>query len=195
MAKKKSVAIATKWLMSVGISVIAIPGLIYAYTNNNLEKIKKTIEIVEGVNTFVETANVIEVVDGDTFYIDDFSKVRMIGIDASNSGQTNISRSKKELEKMILNKKIWLEYDRYRVDKYYRILAWVWIDCEGDPQFTPYDYMHLSKNESKPGLTSNPVGCTDGKLVNEEMIKKGSAQVSLYKDRGRLKYQERLFGK
>lgn len=195
MAKKKNVEIATKWLASVGISVIFIPGMIYAYTNNNLEKINKTIEIMKGENTFRTSGEVVEIVDGDTFYLDDFSKIRMLAIDAPNSGEAGVRISKEELEKMILNKKVWLEYDRYRVDKYYRILAWIWIGCESDPLFTSYDYMHLSMNKSKEGLVDNPKGCSKGKLVNEELVKEGLAKTTFYKDRGELKYQKRLLGK
>lgn len=93
---------------------------------------------------------------------------------------------------MIDGKPVWLEYDRYQDDKYNRLLAWVWINCESKPQFRPYDYMHLSYNRSNSGLKENPDGCKEGKLVNEEMVKKGLAVVEVFKDRGELKYEERL---
>ena len=52
--------------------------------------------------------------------------------------------------------------------------------------------MHLTYNQSKLGLTENPEGCKKGKLVNEMMVKKGLAKVIFYKDRGEMKYEERL---
>jgi len=52
--------------------------------------------------------------------------------------------------------------------------------------------MKLSGNASKPGLTDNPQGCKKGKLVQEELLKKGTVQLDFFKDRGELKYQLRL---
>jgi hypothetical protein len=43
-----------------------------------------------------------------------------------------------------------------------------------------------------PGLVDNPEGCKNGKLVNEEVVKKGFAKPVVYKDRGPTKYQERI---
>ncbi len=81
---------------------------------------------------------------------------------------------------------------RYQDDKYGRILAWVWVDCETKPTFLPADYMHLSKNESLEGLVENPRGCSEGKLVNETLVKSGNGEVVVYEDRGKLKYERRL---
>jgi hypothetical protein len=92
----------------------------------------------------------------------------------------------------LLNKKIWLEYDRYQDDPFVRLLAWVWIDCEGKPEFLPYDYMRLTYNKSREGLKENPKGCQKGKLVNEEMVRERLARFEVFKERGELKYQKRL---
>ena len=101
-------------------------------------------------------------------------------------------KAKEELENEILDRNVYLEYDRYQDDKYGRILAWVWIGCEKNPKFLPYDYMYKSNNKSKKGLPKNPTGCKKGKLVNEELVKSGLVKVVFYKDRGELKYQKRL---
>ena len=52
--------------------------------------------------------------------------------------------------------------------------------------------MHKSGNESMSGLTENPEGCKKGKLINEELLKKGLAKTVAYQDRGPLKYEKRL---
>jgi len=116
----------------------------------------------------------------------------LIGIDAPDRGAKKYTEAKDELSKEVLNKKVYLEYDRYQDDKFSRVLAWVWIECETTPQFLPADYMHKSDNESNPGLTENPVGCKKGKLVNEELVKKGFAKPVVYKDRGPTKYESRI---
>ena len=52
--------------------------------------------------------------------------------------------------------------------------------------------MHLSQNVSREGLSENPKGCKNGKLVNEEMVKAGFAKLEFYDGRGELKYQKRI---
>jgi len=115
-----------------------------------------------------------------------------LGVDASEGRTEKGAEAKEVLEKLILKKRIWLEYDRSDDDKFFRALAWVWINCESEPKFLPWNYMKLSGNASKPGLTDNPQGCKKGKLVQEELLKKGTVQLDFFKDRGELKYQLRL---
>lgn len=114
--------------------------------------------------------------------------MRTVGVNAP----ANDAKSKDGLTGLIKDKKVWLEYDRYQDDKYGRILAWIWTECETTPEFLPADYMHLSGNQSRPGLIENPQGCKKGKLVQEELVKAGLAKIEVYKDRGELKYEKRL---
>lgn len=135
------------------------------------------------------SAVVTRIKDGDTFVLNTGQGVRLNGVDAPDGS----SPAQAYLTKNILNKNVFLEYDRYKEDQYKRLLAWVWIDCESDsPQFLPYDYMHKSKNESNVGLTDNPEGCKNGRLINEELVKLGFAKIEVYKDRGKLKYEDRI---
>lgn len=82
---------------------------------------------------------VTKVVDGDTFWIDDGSekglKIRLIGIDAPEAA--NAFRKKKEpfgkeasqfMEKLIAGKKVRLEFDVGRKDRYGRTLAYAWLE-------------------------------------------------------------------
>lgn len=133
-----------------------------------------------------------EVIDGDTFIMDNGLSVRLLGIDAPNRGQAGFLEAGNKLETLTKNQKIWLEYDRYQIDQFGRVLAWVWIDCESNPSFLAATYMEKSKNESNPGIMVNPAGCEQGKLVNEEMVKTGMAKTVKYGDRGELKYEKRL---
>lgn len=190
MPKSSKKKITAEFLKKRGVPGILIPGLIAAgaigaLTINSFGNIKnyyqmKTLFPVSGVVT--------EVVDGDTFVLKNGVKVRLLGIDA-RPGKTP---AKDYLEKTLTDKKIYLEYDRYQDDKFGRVLAWVWIDCETTPQFLPADYMHKSNNESNEGLVDNPEGCKKGKLVNEELVTLHFAEPVVYKDRGELKYEKRL---
>lgn len=195
------------WLKSRGIPAVLIPGIIFASSLGwigwkQLENYKNSRMI------FPESATVIAVIDGDTLKISpicppdppnspytscpSFISLRLVGVNAPDRDNPEWETSREFLSSLLLNKQIWLEYDRYQNDKFGRILAWVWINCESTPIFTPPDYMHLSANQSNPELTGNPQGCQQGKLVQEEIVKSGTAKPVIYQGRGRLKYQSRL---
>lgn len=130
-----------------------------------------------------------EVEDGDTIRLVSGQVVRLIGINAPDRGKSGYEEAKNKLEEMTKSQKLWLEYDRYQDDKYGRILAWVWVECESEKVTTlPADYMHISGNESREYVTSKPEGCQNGTLVNKEMVESGVAEAVKYEKRGRLKY-------
>lgn len=193
-AKKQSV---WRWdrkrLLALGIPAVLIPGILIAITLGwnpaNLTKFKDYYAVK---TLFPKSGVVKDVYDGDTFVLQNGVEVRLIGIDAPNRGEGKWKEATEALTTLIDDTRVYLEYDRYQDDKYGRVLAWVWIDCEAEPTFLPADYMHLSYNSSREGFTENPEGCTKGKLVNEEMVKAGMAQATRYKDRGELKYEERI---
>jgi len=178
------------WLKK-GVPAILIPGLILAsiYGYKNIDKIKN---YYNDARIFPKSGMVESVEDGDTFVLKSGHRVRLIGVDAPNrSNETDKDeRAQENLAQLIDNKKVWLEYDRYQNDKYGRILAWVWVNCESlRPKFKEANYMHLSGNESREYLTENPDGCKKGLLINREMVEKGQAKAVEYENRGRLKYE------
>jgi len=81
----------------------------------------------------------VRVVDGDTIIVQKDSKeysVRLIGIDAPENSKTRYGytepygdESKKELERLIVGKEIFLEFDesQWETDKYNRLLAYVFV--------------------------------------------------------------------
>lgn len=86
------------------------------------------------------TGIVTKVPDGDTIEITSSDKipngpdkvsarsVRLLGIAAPEAGATNYKEAKTTLERLVLGKKVTLEYDANQNDKYGRILAWIWLD-------------------------------------------------------------------
>lgn len=191
MTKKIKKILTAKDLTKKGVPNILIPGLILASIVGlaSFDKIKNYYELK---TLFPTSTTIIQVEDGDTMIMKSGLRLRLIGIDAPDRGQKNYTEATNELSNQVTNKRVYLEYDRYQDDKYSRVLAWVWIDCETTPKFLPADYMHKSDNESNPRLTENPVGCKKGKLVNEELVKKGFAKTVVYKDRGPTKYESRI---
>ena len=185
VSKKK---LSAKSLLKKGVPAVLIPGLIAAgilgWKSGELEKVKNYYQIK---TLFPENGIVTKIEDGDTFVLKNGVIVRMLGINAPE-GNSSASAYLANLT----GKKVFLEYDRYQDDKYGRVLAWVWVDCESSPTFLPADYMHKSGNESNKGLIENPEGCKKGKLVNEELVTLHLADPVVYKDRGELKYEKRL---
>ncbi len=186
MARRKKLT--ASWLRKIGVPAVLIPGMIVAaalgWTGWQRLGPKYT-------QSFPTSGIVQIVIDGDTFEIAG-NTIRLLGVNAPDRGNKGDEEGKEGLDKLINSKKVWLEYDRYQDDKYGRILAWVWINCERTPVFLPADYMHLTYNSSYPGLAKNPPGCLKGKLVQEELLKKKLVEIELFKDRGELKYQQRL---
>lgn len=184
-----------KKLLALGIPAVLIPGILTAIVLGwNPAKLLKPQNYYANQTLFPKAGEVAEAYDGDTFRLKSGAEVRLIGIDAPNRGEANWQEARGALERMTRKKRVYLEYDRYQDDKYGRVLAWIWIDCEKEPTFSPPDYMRLSYNQSRAGLMENPDGCYDGKLVNEELVKAGLATAERYKDRGPLKYEERVGG-
>jgi endonuclease YncB( thermonuclease family) len=172
---------------------VLIPGLILAmalgWSGNELYR---TQNYYDNELVFPKSAVAGGVIDGDNIYLENGQSVRLIGINAPERGKENFEKAKEKLDSLVTGKKVWLEYDRTQDDQFGRIMAWVWVDCEATPEFLPWDYMRLSYNKSRPGLTDNPEGCKEGKLLNEEMVKAGLAEVLNFKGRGELKYEARI---
>lgn len=183
--------ITAKRLRKIGVKEVLIPGLLLAgVLGFSLSKLGTN--IYKNKILFPQSAVASNVIDGDTIETKNGVRVRLIGINAPDRGDKGYEQAMGRLGEIINNKTIWLEYDRYQDDKNGRILAWIWIGCESTPKFLPPDYMRLSYNRSREGLTTNPEGCKNGKLVQEEMVKSNLAVVEVYKDRGELKYENRL---
>jgi endonuclease YncB( thermonuclease family) len=192
--KKKKVKISKEGLMKrkfpyVGIGMLMI---LSAAGINKLSDLNKVKDYRELLDAHPIAAEVQEVTDGDTLVLKNGLTIRLSAVDAPEKGKTGGQEAAEYLTKLIKDKRVYLEYDRYQDDRFMRILAWVWMNCESEPKFLPYNYMHLTYNQSKPGLTENPEGCKKGQLVNEMMVKKGLAKMIFYKDRGEMKYEERL---
>ncbi len=189
MSKTSKKKITAKYLKSIGVPGILIAGFITAHMLGWDAKALERINNYHKLRTpFLKTGIVEEILDDDTFVLKNGVTVRMIGINTPE-GESSGSAY---LKKKVLGNKVYLEYDRYQDDKFSRVLAWVWIDCEKSPTFLPADYMHKSNNESNEGLVENPKGCKKGKLINEELVILQYADPVTYKDRGELKYEKRI---
>jgi micrococcal nuclease len=69
-----------------------------------------------------------EVRDGDTIVLNDGKTVRYIGIDTPEKDELFFREAKEANRQMLRGKKITLEYDIEKRDRYGRTLAYVWVD-------------------------------------------------------------------
>lgn len=193
MAKKRKSRRTRERLVRLGIPAVLIPGIILAISLGwNPTKFASVTDYHKIKTVFPDSGIVVHVNDGDTFELQNGVGVRLVGINAPDRGDPKYVVSKEQLSKLLQGERAYLEYDRYQDDKYGRVLAWAWINCEATPAFLPADYMHLTYNTSREGLKDNPKGCKKGTLVNEAMVDAGFAEAVRYKERGELKYEERL---
>jgi len=91
-------------------------------------KITLTIFILLLKSTFCQ--KVVDIYDGDTFQLEDGSKVRMIGINAPEKKDIYGMESKTHLENLILNRDVILLNDDLSsdTDRYQRKLRYVYVD-------------------------------------------------------------------
>jgi micrococcal nuclease len=71
---------------------------------------------------------VTKVIDGDTIIVEGGYNVRLLGIDADESGYPCYQPAKLRLEELILNKKVKLEKDVTDLDQYKRCLRYVFLN-------------------------------------------------------------------
>lgn len=88
---------------------------------------------VQGVSTEnIQSDQVQEVIDGDTFRLGSGEKVRLIGINAPESGQPYYAEAKSHLEKLLHSNEVKLITDTQVQDQYGRILAYAYNDAQVD---------------------------------------------------------------
>lgn len=174
MAQKKNKSLLRTLLVSLGIPTIFFPGLILASIlgwdwQKDLQGLTTKGGYKQSSTVFPKTATVTNVLDGDTFEIDNGQTVRMIGVNAPNRGEAGFEEATEYLRDVIDGDTVELEYDYYQDDKFGRILAYVWDKCKSSP------------------------GClNERRMVNWLLIKKNFSKVVTYEDRRKLKYEEFL---
>ena len=104
-------------------------------------------------NPKTEKYKVIKVLDGDTIVLETGEKFRYLGIDAPESNDRWGPEAKKFNEEMVLDKKVRVELDKIKLDKYGRILGYIWVDDTlVNEALTERGYarVNLIKGETKP---------------------------------------------
>ena len=169
--KAKKNVLTKSYLLKLGIPLIFIPGIILSSVfSKDLKGAFKSIEKMgykQSTLIFPKEAKIVRVLDGDTVEIDNGLRVRFLGVNSSERGESDASKSAEYLRTLIDGKTVNLEYEKgYEDDKYGRILAYIFDKCT------------IGKY------------CINGRqLINAVMIKEGYAQFVQYKDRRPLRYE------
>lgn len=75
----------------------------------------------------VNETQVLRVIDGDTIVLEGGQRVRYIGIDTPEESRPYYLEAKEENKRLVQGKKVRLEYDVEKEDKYGRALAYVYV--------------------------------------------------------------------
>jgi len=117
---------------------------------------------------------VTKVVDGDTIWVEingEEAKVRFIGVNTPEKGEAGYTEATEYTNELLLNQYILLEKDISNIDKYGRLLRYVWLDMPSD----------------------NTDGEKQLKLFNGMLLESGYAEIATYKpDVKYLDYYKRL---
>ncbi|HWO56874.1 MAG TPA: thermonuclease family protein [bacterium] len=73
-----------------------------------------------------EGVTVVGVIDGDTVELEDGRTIRLVGIDTPERGDTDYDSASALTRRLVLRKRVRLEYDRDQTDRYGRTLAFLW---------------------------------------------------------------------
>lgn len=84
---------------------------------------------------------VAEVIDGDTFKLQDGIRVRLLGIDTPEKGECYYEQARDELKKLIGGKVVRIDKDITDKDKYDRLLRYVILEREGEDNLLVNDYL------------------------------------------------------
>lgn len=121
-----------------------------------------------------EPAIVTKVIDGDTIWVEINGveeKVRFIGVNTPEKGETGYEEAREYTTLMLLGKHVLLEIDTSDTDQYERLLRYIWFDIPTD--------------------TSDEEKTT--KLFNGMLLSAGYAEIATYKpDTKYLDYYNRL---
>jgi micrococcal nuclease len=88
-----------------------------------------------------EKVYVAEVIDGDTFKLQNGTRVRLIGIDTPEKGECYYEEARDELKKLIGDKVVRIDKDISEKDKYDRLLRYVILEREGEDNLFVNDYL------------------------------------------------------
>lgn len=146
-----------------------------------IEKISSSETDTAALSKF-ETATVVNVVDADTVDIiknGNTERIRFILVDAPESQgkykenpEPYAIEASKFTKSLLLDKKVWIEYDVEKEDQYGRTLAYVWLD--------EVNYEHDGNEYHDKEV-----------MINELLLKHGYAHVAVYKPNE--KYKDRFY--
>lgn len=95
-------------------------------TNQSAPDVEKFVNNSSGYET---SGYCTRVVDGDTIDVSGVGRIRFVGVDTPERGQTGYQESKDFVKSMCLGKTVYLDIDdTKRYDKYGRVLAVVYVD-------------------------------------------------------------------
>ena len=82
----------------------------------------------------LESAKVLEVIDGDTIKLENNEVIRLLHINTAEKGEKCYEEAKEKLRELVENKTIWLERDMRDIDQYDRKLRYIFLNYNTNPK-------------------------------------------------------------
>ncbi|UZE93604.1 MAG: lamin tail domain-containing protein [Candidatus Pacearchaeota archaeon] len=82
----------------------------------------------------LESAKVIEVIDGDTVKLENGDTIRLLHINTAEKGERCYEEAKERLKELVENKTVWLERDMQNTDQYDRKLRYIFLGYNTNPE-------------------------------------------------------------
>lgn len=123
-----------------------------------------------------------EVVDGDTLRVREVAPrqreftVRLLGVDAPEQGEAGYAAARRFVAGLVLDQPVRLEYEREKEDRYYRVLAYVWVYPVRDEASNEAEEMNLAVELVRQDLAQVYVP-QDQNLKYEEELREAAKEV------------------
>jgi micrococcal nuclease len=117
-----------KIFIAIIIGAFIIGGVIYVVFKPSLPSTPPTPPTSPTECLAPSEAIVTKIIDGDTVIVEGGYSVRVLGIDADESGYPCYEAAKTRLEELVLNKEVKLEKDKTEIDQYKRCLRYLFLE-------------------------------------------------------------------
>lgn len=121
-----------------------------------------------------EVKIVTRIVDGDTIVIEGGQKVRLLGVDTDERGESCYTVAKNRLAALVLDKEVQLEREGDDKDMYDRLLRWIWLDGKNINEQMVAEGMAVARFEQKSKYQERIAAVEHSAIVNKLGCKWGN---------------------
>lgn len=112
---------------------------------------------------------VTKIIDGDTIIVEGGETIRLLGIDCDEKGRACYDPAKKQIDKLLLNKKVILESDGQDTDIYKRKLRYIFLDGENINKKMVFDGFCVARFPDESGKYRSEIIKAEQTAINNKI--------------------------